>query len=304
MPADDVRAAAPSRTVVLTGATSGLGRAAALAFAREGFRVILVARDPARGAALVAEIRQGTVAAEPAAVICDLADSAALRLAAREIRDLAPRIDVLVNNAGAIFPTRQVTSDGIERTFATNHLAYFTLTRLLLDRLLAADSARILCTASKAHRGMRLDFADLQSVHRYRGYGLLRQNAYGRSKLCNLLFIQELARRLTGSAVTVNAFHPGIVTSTFGAGAGGAYGLALRLGRRVAGLSAEASARTLLALATAPALAGVTGGYFERGEPVTPSRAARDPRAAHRLWLESARLAGLDPELNPHQPPA
>lgn len=293
-----------SRTVVITGATSGLGRAAAQAFASQGFQVVLIARDRIRGNALAVDLPQAEATVRHVVVVCDLAESASLRRAAAEVREIAPRIDVLINNAGAIFPTRQLTSDGLERTFATNHLAYFTLTRLLLDCLLAADSARILCTASNAHRGMQLDFSDLQSSHSYRGYGLLLQNAYGRSKLCNLLFTRELARRLKGSNVTVNAFHPGIVTSTFGTSAGGVYGAALRFARRVSGVSAEASARLLVTLATSPSLAGVTGCYFERGEPVIPSRAALDEGAAHCLWMVSSQLAGLGPSLNQYPPSA
>lgn len=292
-----------SHTVVITGATSGLGRAAAFAFAGQGSRVILVARDAARAQALLADLRQANPEAGPEAVICDLAESAELRTAARQICSLTDRIDVLVNNAGAIYPLRVLTSDGIERTFATNHLAYFTLTGLLIDPLLAAGSARILCTASKAHRGMWLDFDDLQSARNYRGYGLLGQNAYGRSKLCNVLFTQALARRLKDSPVTVNAFHPGILTSSFGDGTCGPYSVALRLARRVVGVSAEDSARDLLKLATDPALAGVSGRYFERGWPVTPSCAARDTAAAERLWQVSAQLAGLDASLSPHLPP-
>lgn len=292
-----------SHTVVITGATSGLGRAAALAFAGQGSRVILVARDAARAQALLADLQRANPVADPAAVVCDLAESTELRAAARQIGALTDRIDVLVNNVGAIFPVRALTSDGIERTFATNHLAYFTLTSLLIGPLLAAGSGRILCTASKAHRGMRLDFDDLQSARNYCGYGLLGQNAYGRSKLCNLLFTQALARRLKDSRVTVNAFHPGILTSSFGEGTRGPYGVALRLARRFVGVSAEDAARDLLTLATDPALAGVSGRYFERGRPVMPSRAACDTATAERLWLASVQLAGLDASLSPHLPP-
>lgn len=292
-----------SHTVVITGATSGLGRAAALAFAGQGSRVILIARDAARALTLLADLRKVNPLVDPAALICDLAESAELRAAARQIGALTSRIDVLVNNAGAIFPVRALTSDGIELTFATNHLAYFTLTGLLIGPLLASGSARILCTTSKAHRGMWLDFDDLQSARNYRGYGLLGQNAYGRSKLCNLLFTQALARRLKDTRVTVNAFHPGILTSSFGGGTRGPYGVALRLARRIVGVSAEDSALDLLALATDPTLVGVSGRYFERGQPVTPSRAARDSAAAERLWQTSAQLTGLDASLSPHLPP-
>jgi NAD(P)-dependent dehydrogenase (short-subunit alcohol dehydrogenase family) len=206
----------------------------------------------------------------------------------RDIAATEPRIDVLINNAGNIFPTRQVTPDGLECTFATNHMAYFVLTHELRERLVTSAPARIVNTASRAHVGHALDFADLQLT---RGYSLRR--AYGRSKLANILFTRELARRLAGTGVTANCLHPGFVATGLGQRTGGFFGFVVRSFMLLAG-PPEPGAETIVHLASSPDVAAATGGYFvPTGQQAEPSPAARDDRAAQRLWDESERIAGF-----------
>jgi NAD(P)-dependent dehydrogenase (short-subunit alcohol dehydrogenase family) len=206
---------------------------------------------------------------------------------AGEIAALQPRIDVLINNAGAMFQERGVTEDGLERSFALNHMSYFVLTNRLKDRLVAAGPARIVNTASGAHQGQSLDFADLQSERNYRGL-----RVYGRSKLANILFTRELARRLTGTGLTVNCLHPGFVATRIGENNNLIFRVGLAIAKRFA-LSPEKGAETIVYLASSPEVASVSGGYFYQSRPATPSTAARDDATAKRLWDESARIAKL-----------
>lgn len=274
------------RICLVTGATSGIGRVTAVELARRGAAVHLVARDRAKGEATLAEVaRAGSGRAR--LHLADLSSMAAVRALAQEVRDAAPALHVLVNNAGAVEMQRRVTPEGLERTFAVNHLAYFLLTNLLLDRLRASAPARVVNVASAAHRRQTLDFGDLQSTRRYAGL-----RVYGRSKLANLLFTRELARRLAGSGVTANSLHPGVVATGFGRSSGGWMGFGTRLIAPLL-LTPEQGAETVLYLACSPEVEGVSGEYFERCRPVRPSAAARDDAAARRLWEESARLAGL-----------
>jgi NAD(P)-dependent dehydrogenase (short-subunit alcohol dehydrogenase family) len=263
------------KVCVITGATSGIGLVAAERLAAMGARLVLVGRDKARGEAALAQIRRQVPRAE-------------LRIHYAEIAALEPRIDVLINNAGAMFNERRVTQDGFERTFALNHMAYFVLSNRLKERLMAAAPARIVNVASDAHRGNTLDFGDLQSAHGYRGF-----TVYGRSKLANILFTRELARRLAGTGVTANCLHPGFVATRFGDNNSGLFRLGLGFAKRFFALSPEAGAETIVYLAAAPEVADVTGGYFAKSRPATPTAAARDDTAARRLWEESARLANL-----------
>jgi NAD(P)-dependent dehydrogenase (short-subunit alcohol dehydrogenase family) len=281
------------KVVVITGATSGIGRIAAEALAAQGARIILVARDPGRAESTLARLRavgaQGALGAQGAheAHIADLsrlrdAKEIAARIAAQE-----PRIDVLINNAGNIFARRAVTADGLERTFALNHMAYFVLTHGLRECLVAASPARIVNTASGAHRGHSLDFDDLQMERRYRAL-----TAYGRSKLANILFTRELARRLAGTGVTANCLHPGFVATGLGQRGAGFFGTMVRLAMVFAG-DPERGAKTIVHLAASPDTATATGGYYVDCRTAQPSRAARDDAAAQRLWEESLRLARL-----------
>ncbi|MDQ3829839.1 MAG: SDR family NAD(P)-dependent oxidoreductase, partial [Candidatus Tectomicrobia bacterium] len=199
------------KVCVVTGATSGIGLVTAEALARQGATLIVVGRNSARGAATVSRIQQETGNSAVELMVADLSAQAQVRQLASAIQQRFARLDVLVNNAGALFSQRQLSQDGIEMTFALNHLAYFLLTNLLLDSLKASTSARIVNVSSEAHRRARLDFADLQGQQRYSGW-----RAYARSKLANILFTYELARRLEGTGIVANALHPGFVATNFG----------------------------------------------------------------------------------------
>jgi NAD(P)-dependent dehydrogenase (short-subunit alcohol dehydrogenase family) len=274
------------KTVVITGATSGIGQIAAEMLAAQGARVMLVARSRERADRTLERLRRAGPAAEHRAHFADLSTLAEMKRVGSEIAAAEPRIDVLINNAGTVVPTRQVTVDGLERTFAVNHMAYFVLTHMLRERLLAAAPARIVNTASGAHLGRSLDFDDLQLA---KGYRIM--TAYGRSKLCNILFTRELARRLAGTGVTANCLHPGFVATGLGQRDGGIFGAIVRVFMLFGGDAAN-GAKTIAYLASAPEAAGVSGGYFIDCRQATPSRAAQDDAAAQRLWQESARIAG------------
>src|SRR6185295_11785312 len=204
-----------------------------------------------------------------------------------QIVEAEPRIDVLINNAGAMFNRRELSPDGLEMTFAVNHMAYFVLTEALRTRLIASAPARIVSTASGAHSRAHIKFDDLQSTRGYSGFSV-----YGRSKLCNILHTRELARRLAGTGVTANCLHPGFVATRFGDNNGGWFGLAIGVAKGLFALSPQQGAQTSVYLASSPEVTA-SGGYFDKCAPATPSRAARDDEAARRLWQESARLVGV-----------
>jgi NAD(P)-dependent dehydrogenase (short-subunit alcohol dehydrogenase family) len=273
------------KTVVITGATSGIGEVAAETLAREGARVVFTARDPAKAAAVLGRLSLAGPGARHDWVHADLSTIAAMKAAGAALLAKAPTIDVLINNAGAIFDHREVTADGLEKTFAVNHMAYFVITGTLRPAL--APEARIVSTASTAHTFGRLDFDDLQSARSYSAFG-----AYGLSKLCNILWTRELARRLEGTGITANCVHPGGVNTGFGDNAKGLIGAVLGLAKRFM-LTPAQGADTLIYLASSPEVAGKTGGYWAKRRLAQPSAAARDPAAARRLWDVSAELAGL-----------
>ena len=272
------------RTVVITGATSGIGAAAATALARRGARIVFTARDEAKAKATLADLTRANPDAAHDFVIADLTTLAAMREAGRALLAKARRIDVLANNAGAIFQTHELTADGLEKTFAVNHMAYFVLTQALRPALTA--DARIVSTASGAHAAGSLDFDDLALDS---GYSAFR--AYGRSKLCNILWTRELARRLEGTRITANCFHPGGVNTRFGDNMTGLARSAFGLLKRFM-LSPAQGADTLVWLAASEDAAGLSGAYFAKRRLAQSSTAARDDAAARRLWDVSARLAG------------
>jgi NAD(P)-dependent dehydrogenase (short-subunit alcohol dehydrogenase family) len=272
------------KVVVITGATSGIGQVAAEFLAALGARLVLVARDRARGQKTLARLRHIGPAAH-GVHYADLSRLAEMKRVGSEIAAAEPRIDVLINNAGAFFNARRVTADGLEMTFALNHMAYFVLTAALIDRLKAAAPARVVSTASGAHRSASLDFDDLQTAKDYTGF-----KAYGRSKLCNILFTRALARRLSGSGISANCLHPGFVATRFGDESGGWRALAIRAAK-VFAIRPEKGAETMIHLATAPEGGEVAGRYFYECRPATPSAAAQDDAAAERLWAESERIA-------------
>jgi NAD(P)-dependent dehydrogenase (short-subunit alcohol dehydrogenase family) len=270
------------KTVVITGGTSGIGEVAAVALAKMGARIVLVARDRSRGDATLGQLRSSAPGLTHSVYFADLSRLAEMKRVAAEIADQEPRIDVLINNAGAIFSTRQLTEDGLERTFALNHMAYFVLTEGLRQRLSASGTARIVNTASEAHRGATLDFDDLQLAT---GYGAVK--AYNRSKLCNILFTRKLARRLHGTGVTANCLHPGFVATRFGDQSGGLFSHLVSFAKLFA------IAETVVYLASSPEVAQTTGRYFYKCQPSTPSVAAQDDRVASELLRASAALAGM-----------
>lgn len=275
------------KLVVITGGNSGIGHAAAEALARMSAHVVLACRNEAKGSEAAMAITTAT-GRKVDMVRLDLADLASVREAADEILRRWDRLDVLINNAGLILRRRSVTKDGFEAVFATNHLGHALLTQLLLDRLRTNAPSRIVVVAAGLHRVARsgLDFEDLQSTRRY--HSIL---VYARSKLANIYFTQELARRLECSGVTVNAVHPGGVATGFGRDQYGG-----RLGKVVSTLldrilrKPEKGADTVVWLASSPDIEGVTGGYFADRKPATLSRAARDIAAARRLWDETERM--------------
>jgi NAD(P)-dependent dehydrogenase (short-subunit alcohol dehydrogenase family) len=274
------------KTVVITGGTSGIGEVAAVALAKMGARIVLVSRDRSRGDATLGQLRSSAPGLTHSVYFADLSRLAEMKRVTAEIADQEPRIDVLINNAGAIFSTRHLTEDGLERTFALNHMAYFVLTDGLRQRL-SASGTRIVNTASEAHRGATLDFDDLQLA---RGYGAVK--AYNRSKLCNILFTRELARRLHGTGVTANCLHPGFVATRFGDQSGGLFSHFVSFAKLFA-ISPNKGADTIVYLASSPEVAQTTGRYFYKCQLSTPSAAAQDDRAASELWRASAALTGM-----------
>ena len=247
---------------------------------------MLVARDRTRGDALLVRLNATTPGIVHTAHYADLSSLAEVRRVGQEIAAAEPRIDILINNAGAVFSQRTVTADGLERTFALNHMAYVVLTSALLDRLVTSAPARIINTASNAHRKGKLDFNDLQSAKSYRPF-----TVYGTSKLANILFTRELARRLAGRGVTVNSFTPGFVATRFGDEAGGLTGAFLRLGKRLVAKTSEQGADTLVWLASSPDVATVSGEFFDKRRRGTLTADAQNDALAHRLWDESERIA-------------
>ncbi|HOU12659.1 MAG TPA: SDR family NAD(P)-dependent oxidoreductase [Anaerolineae bacterium] len=266
------------KVCIITGAASGIGAATAQALAQQGATMILVDRDVEKGAITVAQIKQQTGNPSVELMAADLSSQQEIRRLAQQFKSRYQRLDVLLNNAGAIFAERQESVDGIEMTFALNYLGYFLLTNLLLDTLKAGAPARIINTSSRSHARARINFDDLESRTNYQGL-----SAYAHSKLAIVLFTYALARRLEGAGVMVNALHPGIVATNFGRGSDGALGFVMRL-FRPAFLSPEQGAQTGIYLATSGEVAGVTGKYFVKCKAVPSAPASYDTAIASRLW--------------------
>ncbi len=279
------------KVCLVTGANSGIGKVTAEALASLGAHVIMVCRDRARGEAAAAEIERGAEGADIDLLIANLSSQASIRELAAEINRRYDRLDVLVNNAGALHTSRSVTVDGYETTFATNHLAYFLLTNLLLDLLKKSAPSRIVNVSSRAHVAATMRFDDLQSE---RGYSPSR--VYGQSKLANVLFTNELARQLEGTGVTANALHPGVVRTGFAKNNTGLLGGLVACGARVAGVffvSAERGAETSIYLASSDEVEGVTGKYFSLSRETPSNAESRDPEIARQLWEISEQLTGI-----------
>lgn len=278
------------RTVLITGGNTGIGKESAVALAREGARIVFTTRDAQKGESARNEIRQRSGNDAVEVMELDLAQLASVREFASRFAGSHDHLDVLVNNAGLMLGSRRETVDGYEMTFQVNHLGPFLLTNLLRDQLVAGDAARVVNVASAAHSSARkgLDFDDLQSTRRYRSFGV-----YSQTKLANILFTRDLARRWDDTGITANAVHPGFVASRFGrdGDTGRLTGVVFPLLKPFA-LTPEQGAQTQVYVASAPELAGITGGYWVKSAPASPSAAAQDDAAAARLWEVSEQLVG------------
>ena len=274
--------------MLVTGATSGIGLEAARSLAQQGAKVVMVGRDAGKTASCLEEVRRSAPGADVTSLLCDFSRQADIRRLADDVLAKFDRLDVLVNNAGGVFRHRTLTSDGIEATFAVNHLGYFLLTQLLLERIVRSAPARIVNVASVAHRSGTMDFEDLFLEHGYR-----TMRAYGRSKLGNVLYTRALAKKLAGTGVTVNSLHPGTVATNIWSAAPGWMKPLLALLRKFAMISPEQGGQRIVQLVVSPELSQTSGQYFEKDRAVTPSSRARDDALGRRLWEESERLTGL-----------
>ncbi|MFO0661190.1 MAG: SDR family oxidoreductase [Polyangiaceae bacterium] len=275
------------KTVVVTGANSGIGKVTALELAKMGADVVMISRDRTRGEEALADVKRESGSSNVRLFLADLSSQADIRRVAAELLEALPRIDVLVNNAGLILGERKLSADGLELTFATNHLGYFLLTHLLLDRLKASGPARIVNVASEAHRAGKVDLDDLQSERGFSQIGV-----YGMTKLCNILFTYELARRLEGSGVTANCLHPGAIATGFGQSGNAFMRFVMKLGKPFI-LTPEKGARTQIYLASSPEVEGVSGKYFDRCKPRKSNAQSYDVTVAKKLWEASERLCGI-----------
>jgi len=282
------------KDVVITGGNTGIGKEAAVGLAGLGARVVITSRNEERGRSARQEIAERSGNDSVEVMSLDLASFRSIRSFAADVLDRFDHLDVLVNNAGLILRQRAETQEGFEETFGVNHLGHFLLTDLLLERLRASAPARVVVVSSDAHKGARhgLDFDDLQAERKYKW-----AKAYSKSKLANIYFTRELARRLDGTGVTVNALHPGFVRSEFGRGGdlGGIYGWGIKYLASPFAISPEKGARTTIYLASSPDVGGVSGGYFFKSKLSTPSAVAQDDDAASRLWDASEKLVASVP---------
>lgn len=278
------------KTCIVTGGSDGIGKAAAQELARRGATVVIIGRNQAKTQAAAAEIGRSS-GNQVLFHIADLSLQAEIRRLAQELLDRHPHIHVLLNNAGALFDKRKLTVDGIEQTFALNHLGYVLLTGLLLDRLKSSAPARIVNVSSVAQSFGSMEFDNLQGE---RSYSEIQ--AYGRSKLANVMFTYALARRLNNTGITVNCLHPGSVRTSFASDSKGIFGTIARLIRPFE-LSAEKGAQTSIYLASAPEVSATTGAYFDKSRPVRSSSQSYDQAAQERLWQVSQQMVGLPPEV-------
>ena len=272
---------------LVTGATAGIGEATASGLAALGATVVVAGRSMERCVAAVERIKQQTGNQNVDHLLADLSSLKQVRSLADEFKSSHSRLDVLVNNVGAINLARRETVDGVELTFSLNHLSYFLLTHLLLDLLKSSAPARVVNVSSSSHRKARINFDDLLGHRGYRG-----MRAYGQSKLGNVLFTYELARRLEGTGVTANALHPGVVATRFLAN-NGKIGPIFSFFFGLKGISPENGARTSVYLASSDEVEGITGGYYEKSQAVRSAPASYDEAAAARLWKVSAEMTNI-----------
>jgi NAD(P)-dependent dehydrogenase (short-subunit alcohol dehydrogenase family) len=277
------------KIAVVTGATSGIGLEASVQLARRGAKVVVVARTEEKGRDAARAVSSRASRDDVAWACCDFSSQAKTRAFATELREKEPRIDVLINNAGSMFTQRTLTEDGVERTFAVNHLGYFMTTLLLMPSLTKSDAARVVIVSSAMHRTAKLDFDDLG--YENGGYDVF--GAYKRSKLCNLLFAHALAKRLEGTRATVNTLHPGTISTNL-LNRGPAWTKPLLPVARLFMSTPEKGGERAAWVATSDDLRGKNGGYYEESTPATPSALARDDLAAKRLWDASVERTGAN----------
>jgi retinol dehydrogenase-12 len=282
------------KTCLVTGATAGIGRVTALELAHMGANVVIVGRNPAKCAVTAIDIREATGNPSVEFLVADLSSQDQIRCLAKAFKERHQRLDVLVNNAGAIYLGREKSVDGIEKTFALNHLSYFLLTNLLLDVMKDSAPARIINVSSSAHKEARLNMRDIHAPHRYFG---------SRSKLCNVLFTYELARRVSGTGITVNALHPGLVATSFLTN-NGLLGRFCNFLLGVRGISVEDGASTSIYAASSPDMLGLTGKYMVKKRSVHSSKSSYDEEQAAALWDLSARLTGVSIDTLEREPVA
>jgi NAD(P)-dependent dehydrogenase (short-subunit alcohol dehydrogenase family) len=277
------------KVCLITGATNGIGKVAALELAKKGATVIVAGRDPQKTEQVVRDIRQAAGHERVYHALADLSLLSGVHALADDILNRYDRLDVLLNNAGGIYNERHVTSEGLELTFALNHMSYFLLTHRLLELLCESAPARVINVSSNAHFGIqKLDFDNLQGEKSYFGFG-----AYSRSKLANVLFTYELARRLVGTGVAANALHPGAVSTGFGMNNKDVFSKVLFTLFKMVTIPPEQGAQTSIYLASSPKVNGITGKYFTKSKPVASSPASYDEEAQHRLWQVSEQIAGI-----------
>jgi retinol dehydrogenase 14 len=285
------------KVCLITGATSGIGKATAMELANMGASVVMVGRDRDRGEAALADIKEKSGNDSVELMLADLSSQQEIHRLADEFKEAYPRLDVLINNAGVIRSKRITTEDGMETTFAVNHLAYFLLTNLLLDVLKASAPSRIVNVASGEQRNGSIDFDDLQGEKEYKG-----AKAYSQSKLATVLFTYELARRLEGTTVTANSLHPGVVGTNLGSGVSGVFGVMVRALTPLM-KSPEKGAETSIYLASSPEVEGLSGRYFIKKAESRSSDVSYDERLARRLWEMSAELTNLPTKTCNQTPP-
>jgi NAD(P)-dependent dehydrogenase (short-subunit alcohol dehydrogenase family) len=278
------------KVVLITGANQGIGKASAIALGAMGAKLVLVCRNKDKAQAAIADIER-CGAKDVELLIGDMGSQADIRRVAGEFKAKHDRLDVLLNNAGVLVTSRRTTVDGIEETFATNHLGYFLLTNLLLDVLKKSAPARIVNVSSEAHRRAKMNWSDLE----FKNGGYRTFTAYGQSKLCNILFTRELARRLEGTGVTANCLHPGVIASGFGQTYGGVMGFVIKLAHPFM-ITPEKGARTQIWLSSSADVEGISGKYFKSCAEHTPTREALNETAPARLWEISEELTGLRPK--------
>lgn len=266
------------KTVVITGANQGIGKASAVALGAMGARLVLVCRNEEKARAAIVDIEKAG-AKDVSLIVGDMASQKEIRRVASEIQKKVDKLDVLLNNAGVLVPQRRTTVDGIEETFAINHLGYFLLTKLLRDLLEKSGNSRIVNVSSEAHRRGKMNFDDLQ----FERTSYSAMAAYSQSKLANILFTKELARKLAGTKVTANCLHPGVIASGFGHTYGGLFSFILTLGRPFLA-STEDGAKTQVHLCSSPDVEGITGEYWDKCKIARPTRAAQNEGDAKRLW--------------------